>query len=107
MRHFVGGQRKKRPAEHLLTIKQGEEESLRSYVKRFNREVLEVDEAEDKVQLIMFKAGLRSKEFVVVLAKSPPASMTNLFIKAQKYINAKDALTEIKVGGPRTSKVDA
>lgn len=37
---------------------------------RFNREVLEVDEAEDHVQLTMFKAGLRSKEFVVALAKS-------------------------------------
>ena len=34
-------------------------------MKRFNREVLEVDEADDKVQLTMFKAGLKSKEFVV------------------------------------------
>ena len=51
----------------LLMIRQGEGESLRSYMKRFNREVLEVDEAEDQVQLTTFKAGLRSKEFVVAL----------------------------------------
>ena len=51
----------------MLTIKQEEGESLRSYVKQFNREVLEVDEAEDKVQLITFKAGSKSKEFVVAL----------------------------------------
>ena len=31
--HFVGGQRLKRPTNHLLTIKQGEKEILRSYVK--------------------------------------------------------------------------
>lgn len=40
-------------------------------MKRFTRETLEVDEANDKVQLT-FKAELKSKEFVVTLAKSPP-----------------------------------
>ena len=63
-------------------IRQGEGESLRSYMKRFNREVLEVDKVEDQVQLTTFKAGLRSKEFVVALTKSPPKSMTDLLMKA-------------------------
>ena len=35
LRHFVGGQRPKRPADHLLIIRQGEKETLRSYVKCF------------------------------------------------------------------------
>ncbi|XP_075655086.1 uncharacterized protein LOC142625287 [Castanea sativa] len=48
--HFVGGQRPKRPADHLLTIKQGERETLRSYVKCFTRETLEVDDAGDKIK---------------------------------------------------------
>ena len=68
--HFVGGQRPERPAYHLLTIRQGEKETLRSYVMHFTRETLEVDEADDKVQLMTFKARLKSKEFVVALAKS-------------------------------------
>ena len=38
-------------------------------------EVLEVDKVEDKVQLITFKAGLKSKEFVVTFTKSPLGSM--------------------------------
>ena len=42
-------------------VKQDEGELLRSYVKRFNREVLEVDKVEDKVQLTTFKAGLKTK----------------------------------------------
>ena len=71
VRHFVGGQCQKRPADHLLIIWQGEGESLRSYVKRFNREVLEVDEVDNKVQLTTFKAMLKSKDFVVTLSKSP------------------------------------
>ena len=68
--------------DHLLTIKQGERESLRSYLKRFNREVLEVDEVEDKVQLTTFKAILKLKDFVVALAKSPPESMVEMLLKA-------------------------
>ena len=35
--HFVGGQRPKRTADYLLTIKQGEKEPLRSYVTHFTR----------------------------------------------------------------------
>ena len=82
--HFIGGQRPKRPADHLLTIRQGEKETLRSYVQRFTRETLEVDEADDKVQLTTFKVGLRSKEFVASLAKNPPKTMAETLLKVQK-----------------------
>ena len=96
LHHFVRGKHLRRPIDHLLTIKQGEKETLRSYVKRFTWKTLEVDEADDKVQLKTFKAGLKSKEFVVSLAKNPPKTMVEMFLKAQKYVNAKDALTTIK-----------
>ncbi|XP_075654243.1 uncharacterized protein LOC142624530 [Castanea sativa] len=95
LRHFVGGQRPKRPADHLLTIKQEERETLQSYIKRFTRETLEVDDADDKVQLTTFKAGLKSREFVVSLVKKPPRTMAEMLLKAQKYMNAEDALAAI------------
>ena len=98
MWHFVGGQCQKRSADHLLTIRQEEGESLRSYVKRFNREALELDEVEDKVQLTTFKARLKSKEFMVALAKSPSESMMEMLLNAQKYMNAEDALASIRMG---------
>jgi len=47
LRHFVGGQRPKRPVNHLVTIRQGKKETLRSYVKSFTWETLEVDEVDD------------------------------------------------------------
>ena len=64
-------------------------------MKCFTREVLEVDEVDDKVQLITFKAGLKFREFVTVLAKSPPNIMAKMLLKAQKYMNAEDALVAI------------
>ena len=69
---------------------------MRSYVKRFTRETLKVDEVDDNVQLTTFKAGLKSREFVVSLAKNPPKTMVEMLLKAQKYMNAKDALAAIR-----------
>jgi len=77
LRHFVRGQCLRRPAGHLFTIRQGEKETLRLYVKRFTQETLEVDEANDKVQLTTFKAGLKSRAFVVSLAKNHPMTMAD------------------------------
>ena len=57
---------------------------------------MEADEADDKVQLTAFKAGLKSKEFVVSLAKNPPRMMSEMLLKAQKYMNVKDALAIIE-----------
>ena len=68
---------------------------MRLYVKRFTRETLEVDKTNDKVQLTTFKAGLKSREFVVSLMKNPPKTMAEMLLKAHKYINAEDALAVI------------
>ncbi|XP_050281386.1 uncharacterized protein LOC126722271 [Quercus robur] len=94
--HFIAGQRPKRPVDHLLTIRQGEKKTLRSYMKRFTLETLEVDETDDKVQLTTFKVGLRSRDLVASLAKNPPKTMAEMLLKAQKYMNAKDVLAAIK-----------
>ena len=96
LHHFIGGQRPKRPTDHLLAIRQGEKETLRSYIKHFTRETLEVDEADDKVQLTTFKAGLRSRDLVASLAKNPPRTMAEMLLKAQKYMKAKDAVAAIR-----------
>ena len=65
-------------------------------MKRFTWETLEVDEVNNKVQLIIFKARLKSREFVVSLAKNPSKMMAEMLLKAQKYINTEDALAAIK-----------
>ena len=82
LRHFIRGQRPKRPADYLIIVKQREKATLKSYVKRFTRETLEVDEADDKVQLTTFKAGLRSRDLVASLAKNPPKTMAEMLLKA-------------------------
>ena len=65
-------------------------------MKHFTREMLEVDEVDDKVQLTTFKAGLKFREFVVLLTKNPPKTMAKLLLKAQKYMNIEETLAMIK-----------
>jgi len=48
------------------------------------------------VQLTTFKVGLKSKEFLVALAKSPLQMMAEMLLKAQKYMNTKDVLAAIR-----------
>ena len=45
---------------------------MKSYVTYFTRGILEVDEADNKVQIMAVKAGLKSREFVISLAKITP-----------------------------------
>ena len=48
------------------------------------------------MQLTAFKVGLKSREFVVSLMKNPPRTMVEMLLKAQKYMNAEDALVAIE-----------
>ena len=65
--------------------------------------MLKVDETDDKVQLTTFKAGLKSRDFVASLAKNPPKTMAKALLKAQKYMNAEEALAAID-GVDKTKK---
>jgi flagellar motor switch protein FliM len=64
---------------------------LRSYVQRFNKEVVQIDESNEYVALTAFNAGLRKGDFLFQLCKDPPRSMLELMYEAQKFINVEDA----------------
>jgi hypothetical protein len=82
LNHFIGGQRYGRPTTHLLNVKQKEDETLRSYLVRFNKEPLLVDGAHDKVVLTAFISGLQSGDFLFSVYKDPPNSMTEMMYEA-------------------------
>ena len=43
-----------------------------------------------------FKTGLRSRDLVASLVKNPPKMMAEMLLKAQKYMNAEDAVAAIR-----------
>ena len=80
--HFIGGQHHKRPTSYLLTMKQQEGETLKEYVKRFNKAVLEIDEVDDQVIMTTFQAGSNNPDLFFSLGKTPPTTMIDLLFKA-------------------------
>ena len=90
--HFIGGHRYKKSTACLVSIKQREDETLRSYIARFNKEALSIDEANDKILVAAFTNGLRKGKFLFSLYKNDPKTMSDVLYRATKYMNAEDAL---------------
>ena len=75
-----------------MNIKQWEDETLRSYITRFNKEALSIDEVDDKILVAAFTNKLRKGKFLFSLYKNDPKTMSNVLYRATKYMNAEDAL---------------
>ena len=70
--NFVGGQRHMHSSSNLLNIEKGENESLYTFISRFNKEALLVDEMYDKILLVAFYNGVTSDLFIHKLYDQEP-----------------------------------
>ena len=75
-----------------MNIKQREDEMLRSYITRFNKKALSIDEADDKILVAAFTNGLWKGKFLFSLYMNDPKTMSDVLYKATKYMNADDVL---------------
>ena len=92
--HFIRARMYRKPSYHLLTVKQGPQENLRSYVQRFNSESLKVDILDEKFSITAFitRLGIQSKDLMFSISKNLQASMIEVLAKEEKYINDEEAL---------------
>ena len=90
--HFIKGKRHRRSSAAILSITQREDERLRSYVTRFNKKALIINETDDKVLVTAFTCELVPREFPFSLYKNDPKTMVETLYKATKYMNAEDAM---------------
>ena len=56
--HFIEGHKYKKSTACLMSIKQREDEMLRSYIACFNKEALSIDKANDKILVAAFTNDL-------------------------------------------------
>ena len=75
-----------------MSIEQRKDETLRSYITRFNKEALSIDETDDKILVAAFTNGLRKGKLLFSLYKNDPKTMSGVLYRATKYMNAEDAL---------------
>ena len=90
--HFIKRHRYKKFTACLISIKQRNDETLRSYIERFNKEALSIDEADDKILVAAFMNELQKGKFLFSLYKNDPKTMSDVLYKATKYMNEEDAL---------------
>ena len=65
---------------------------MRSYIARFNKEPLSIDEVNDKILVVAFTNGLWKGKFLFFLYKDDPKTMLDVLYRATKYMNVEDAL---------------
>nr|XP_023928039.1 uncharacterized protein LOC112039400 [Quercus suber] len=90
--HFIEGHRYKKSTACLMSIKQREDEMLRSYITHFNKEALSINKADDKILVVTFTNGLRKGKFLFSSYKNDLKTMSDVLYRATKYMNAKDTL---------------
>ena len=94
--YFIKGHRYKKSTAFLMNIKQQEDEMLRSYITRFNKETLFIDETGDKILVVAFTNELRKGKFLFSLNQNDPKTMSNVLYKDTKYMNAEDTLLALE-----------
>ena len=65
--HFIGGHKYKKSTTCLMNIRQWEDKTLRSYITRFNKEALLIDEADVKILVATFMNGLQKGKLLFSL----------------------------------------
>ena len=74
-----------------MSIKQREDETLRSNITHFN-EAFSIDETDDKIHIVAFTNRLQKGKFLFSLYKNNPKTMTNVLYRDTKYMNVEDVL---------------
>lgn len=75
-----------------MTVEQNQEESLRSYTNRFNKEIIKTDRTGNNVSMAAYIAGLCPSPFFYLLTQEPPRSMTVLMLHLRNYVDAEEAM---------------
>ena len=76
----------------MISIRQRDDETLRSYISRFNKEALSIDEADNKILVATFTNRLWKGKFLFSLYKNNSKTMSEVLYRAIKYMNTEDAL---------------
>ncbi|XP_073152959.1 uncharacterized protein [Henckelia pumila] len=84
LQHFSSSKRYRKTAYNLFEAKQSGEESLRTYIKRFNKIALEVPTCAQETKITAFTQGLREGEIFKSLVKKSPWTFEDLLARVEK-----------------------
>ncbi|XP_022858942.1 uncharacterized protein LOC111379733 [Olea europaea var. sylvestris] len=89
---FASSKRIRMIAASLMQMRQGPNETLCSFITRFNKERLQILDLHITTAVSALTYAIKYKAFKMSLSKTPPKSVTELLTQAEKYINMEETI---------------
>ncbi|XP_022888952.1 uncharacterized protein LOC111404368 [Olea europaea var. sylvestris] len=89
---FASSKRIRKTAASLMQMRQGPNETLRSFMTRFNKERLQIPDLHITAAISALTYAIKCEAFKMSLSKTLPKSVTELLTQAEKYINMKETM---------------
>ena len=101
---FLGGQRPLKNPAYLSQVRQGDGESLQTWLQRFTKATMEVRRLSDDALLLAASSAVRGDTpFTFSISKKPPRAYSYFLDRARNYVNA-EASTSKKSGSAKASR---
>jgi hypothetical protein len=85
---FMAGIVRKKPAQQLMTIRQGPQESLRSYLLRFNQKRLAAEnQSEQFIHCAIYQGIRKDGALMADLARRPAEGLQEFLDQAEEFVN--------------------
>ncbi|XP_022893948.1 uncharacterized protein LOC111408418 [Olea europaea var. sylvestris] len=95
---FASSKRIRKTAASLMHLRQGQNETLRDFMTRFNKERLQIPDLHITAAVSALTYAIKCEAFKMSLSKTPSKTVTELLTRAEKYINMEETLNPRKVG---------
>ncbi|XP_022889290.1 uncharacterized protein LOC111404761 [Olea europaea var. sylvestris] len=95
---FASSKRIRKTAASLMQLRHGQNETLRDFMTRFNKERLQIPDLHITAAVSTLTHVIRCEAFKMSLSKTPPKSVTKLLTRGEKYINMEETLNTKRVG---------
>ncbi|GAU52032.1 hypothetical protein TSUD_418620, partial [Trifolium subterraneum] len=99
--HFTASRKHPKTEANLEAVRQGPNETLRSYIERFNKEAVQVDVTDDMKKYLMRKNLRDGTKFKEMVAIEKPTTWDEILHKAQAYMQFEEETMADAMRHPR------
>ena len=89
---FIGQKTRKNDKTYLWSLKQGKNESLKDYVRRFTKEINTLEKFTDGDAIAALREGLQEGELLRSMIRKEPKTFNEFLTRAHEYIKVDDYL---------------